>query len=345
MLASFFSWWLARMNELLPPAWRNAASRLRDGIIVDARPDQNTTVSIRRNGQTTPLSLGAAARQAGRQLVLVRPPANCVLIKRHTIPSAPRRQLDELLRHELQRITPFPADKLFWRWDSSTKSGNRARTEVILTMVPRVALGPALSLLDDAGLKADFLEVGPPERPYLLAIGGAAHRGTSAIVTRGLIWGCAGLAIIALLLPLGLQTLEMHQTDAAIAALQPDITQIEALRRSIAAGDAGREILLREMERTGDVLQTLATVTRILPNDTFLTDFSLRERQMTLSGRSASAPRLITGLSADPAIRNTAFAAPVTRIEGATADVFSIKAEIAKPEITKPDPPKPEITK
>ena len=50
---------------------------------------------------------------------------------------------------------------------------------------------------------------------------------------------------------------------------------------------------------------------------------------MTLSGRSASAPRLITALSADPAIRNTAFAAPVTRIEGATADVFSIKAEIA----------------
>ena len=86
----------------------------------------------------------------------------------------------------------------------------------------------------------------------------------------------------------------------------------------------------RKLQRTGDVLQTLAAVTRILPDDTYLTDFSLRERQMTLSGRSASAPRLITGLSADPAIRNTAFAAPVTRIEGATVDVFSIKAEVAK---------------
>jgi general secretion pathway protein L len=69
-------------------------------------------------------------------------------------------------------------------------------------------------------------------------------------------------------------------------------------------------------------------VTRILPDDTFLTDFALRERQMTISGRSASAPRLITLLSADPTLRNTSFAAPVTRIEGATADVFSIKTEI-----------------
>jgi general secretion pathway protein L len=105
---------------------------------------------------------------------------------------------------------------------------------------------------------------------------------------------------------------------------------VEALRRGIAAGDAGRNILAKEQERTGNVLQILAVVTRILPDDTYLTDFSLRERKMTLSGRSASAPRLITGLSADPAIANTAFAAPVTRIEGATSDVFSIKAEVAK---------------
>jgi general secretion pathway protein L len=136
--------------------------------------------------------------------------------------------------------------------------------------------------------------------------------------------------VVALLLPFALQAFALYSTDTAIAGLKPTMAQIDALRRGLAAGDAGREILTEEMERTGNVLQTLAAVTRILPDDTFLTDFSMRERQMTLSGRSASAPRLITGLSADPAIRNAAFAAPVTRIEGATADVFSIKAEAAK---------------
>ena len=94
------------------------------------------------------------------------------------------------------------------------------------------------------------------------------------------------------------------------------------------AGGAGREVLTQEMQRTGDVLQVLATVTRILPDDTYLTDFSLRNRHLSISGRSASAPHLITGLSADPAIRNAAFAAPVTRIEGASVDVFSIQGEI-----------------
>jgi general secretion pathway protein L len=127
-----------------------------------------------------------------------------------------------------------------------------------------------------------------------------------------------------------LQELTFYQTDAAIADLQPTIAQVDALRRRMEAGDAGRDILTQETVRTGDVLQTLAAVTRILPDDTYLTDFALRDRQITFSGRSASAPRLITSLSADPAIRNAAFAAPVTRIEGATSDLFSIKAEVAK---------------
>ena len=88
--------------------------------------------------------------------------------------------------------------------------------------------------------------------------------------------------------------------------------------------------MARELERTGDPLQILATVTHILPDDTYLTDLSLRQRQLTIVGRSSSAPRLITGMSADPTIRNAAFAAPVTRVEGASVDMFSIRAEIAR---------------
>jgi general secretion pathway protein L len=330
MLASFMTWWLARLAELLPAALRNPTARLRDGIVVTVAGDQNIAISMRRNGQSVPLSLGAAARRASRQVVFIRPPADAVLVKHHTIPTAPRRQLGELLRHELGRITPFSADKLFWRWDRHARRGNGPRTEVILTMVPRAALAQTFSVLGDAGLKAHFVETGPTERPCLLPVGDAADRGAGATLIRGLAWGCAALGVVALLLPLGLQTLAMYQTDAAIAELRPTVAQVETLRQGLTASNAGRDVLARELDRTGDVLQTLAAVTRILPDDTFLTDFSLRERHMTLSGRSASAPGLIAGLSADPAIRDTAFAAPVTRIEGATTDVFSIKAEVAK---------------
>ncbi len=330
MLASFFSWWLARLTELLPSTWTNKASRGRDGIVVDIDDSQQITASVRRNGRYEPLTLGIAARMAGRKPVFLRPPVETVLVKHHVVPTAPRRQLDQLLRYELARITPFPAEALFWRWAGQAKPGDAARTEIVLTMVPKAAMAKVLTSLDDIGIKADFVEVGLSGRPILLPISDGPERASGTVVVRGLAWACVTLAVVALALPVILQEIALHETDNAIAELQPAIAQVNALRRGITANDAGRDILARETERTGDVLQILATITRIMPDDTFLTDFALRERQMTLSGRSASAPRLITGLSSDPAIKNTAFAAPVTRIEGATSDVFSIKAEVAR---------------
>jgi general secretion pathway protein L len=330
MLASFVSWWLARVTELLPRALTIAAARPRDGIVVQSNPDGFVTVWLRRRGRSTRSSLGAAARLAVRKVVVLHPPAVSVLVKSHVVPTVPPRQLGQMLHHELARITPFAAEDLFWRWDARTRPTNRSRTDVVLAMVPRKTLEPALAALDEVGLKADFVEVSAAGRLWLLPINSAANRTTGTILTRGLAWGCAGLAVIALLMPLGLQAVALQQTDTAIAELQPTIAQIDALRRGMAAGEAGRDILAQETNRTADILQTLAAVTRILPDDTYLTDFSLHERQMTLSGRSASAPRLITGLSSDPAIRNAAFAAPVTRTEGAAADLFSIRAEVTK---------------
>lgn len=327
MVASFFAWWMARATELLPARWTDRAAGARDGIVIYTQP--SIAASVRRNGRLTPLPLGAAAREAQRAPVLVRPPAGVVLFKHHTVPAAPRRQLDQMLHHEIGRITPFHADALYWRWDGQAKAADRTRFDITLTLVPRLALAAAFAAMNEFGLRANFIEVGPAERPVLLPIGDSRF-GTGTRLQRGLAGLCGALAIAAAALPIGLQSLSLYRIDADIADLKPAITQVETLRRGAAAGDAGRDILTKEMERTGDVLQTLATVTRILPDDSFLTDFALRDRQMTLSGRSASAPGLITSLSADPAIRGAAFAAPVTRIEGATADLFSIKAEIAK---------------
>ena len=82
-----------------------------------------------------------------------------------------------------------------------------------------------------------------------------------------------------------------------------------------------------ETRRLGDALGALAAVTEILPDDSYLTEFTMRERKLTLSGLSASAPKLISLLSGDPRIRNPAFTAPVTRAETGHNDVFTIRAE------------------
>ena len=84
-----------------------------------------------------------------------------------------------------------------------------------------------------------------------------------------------------------------------------------------------------EVAAGSSTITTLAALTRILPDDTYLTEVTLQQRKVTLSGRSAAAARLIGALSAGEGLRNVAFAAPVTRLEAVRAELFTITAEVA----------------
>ena len=74
--------------------------------------------------------------------------------------------------------------------------------------------------------------------------------------------------------------------------------------------------------------RSIAAITDILPDDTWLTELTLRQRKLGMAGRSAGAARLIGLLSADPTIGDATFAAPVTRANQGGVDAFSIRAEL-----------------
>jgi general secretion pathway protein L len=89
-------------------------------------------------------------------------------------------------------------------------------------------------------------------------------------------------------------------------------------------------VIKNELAAAGDPLVTLAALTGILPDDTYLTELQQQENKVVFGGRSAAASRLISAVAADSRLRNPAFVAPVTRIEAAHAEVFSISAETAR---------------
>ena len=111
-----------------------------------------------------------------------------------------------------------------------------------------------------------------------------------------------------------------------IAALRPPMATVDALRHRL-AGDVGAPAAARA--HAGDTLQALATLTDLLPDDTFLSMLSLQHGRLRLEGQSAAATRLIGALSEEPHIRNPGFAAPVLRSDAGT-DVFAIEAEFAR---------------
>jgi general secretion pathway protein L len=202
------------------------------------------------------------------------------------------------------------------------------RLEIRLSLLPKSLVQPALATIAAIGLKVSAIETA------------ASHSGAPRLIdlvppssqrrrTLAFAWAACGvLAVIALATPFVTQSLARRTVEARIADLQPRIAQAEALRRRLAAGSAGNDVIATEHAGIGDALQVLATVTELLPDDTVLADLSLRQSKLSISGRSRAAPVLIPAMAGDPALHNPSFAAPVTRTPDGNADTFVIRAEL-----------------
>jgi len=341
LIGEFFDWWGRQLLDLVPARLRQAATGA-DAVIADAGTPGLLVLRRRRRGVEQPIgqvrldeppspALRAAlnGRSHGEQ-VLLRLPRSAVLERSVILPLAAERDPERVLGYDMGRLTPFASDEVFWGYAVEERDRARARLVVRLTVVPRAAVTALIDVLAGLGGRPNLLEAataGGVRSIKLSHEGAAAGRMKLSAQTLGIVVGV--LAVLVAVSPFLRQSLELSDLQERLDAMAPRVRQAETLRREVSGAGAGNDAVVAETRRLGDTLEGLAAVTEILPDDSYLTEFTMRERKMTLSGLSASAPRLISGLSADPRIRNPAFTAAVTKSETNHLDVFSIRAELA----------------
>lgn len=344
-MRDFLLWWLAQMRDLLPDSWRSSGPLEADALLVETEPGAATvTLTRRRAGTLTPMgafrldadgraALAGAASAAGRALaVILRLPPGPLLEKRLVLPAATARSLDSVIPYEMDRETPFAAEDVWWNATVLGRDAAQGRLDVGLTLVPRETVRPVLAFLAEAGLHPHGIEAaGAGGRISWLPLETRSPRASrwQPTAPRIALIGLA-LAVLAIAAPFLRQALALADLQSQIDALAPQVKQVEALRRQLAGGGQGGDVLAAERARLGDALKSLAVLTDALPDDTYLSDLTLRERQLALTGRSADAARLIGLLAAAPDLKDPSFSAPVTRAKDSATDLFSIRTE-AKP--------------
>ncbi len=321
MVREFFAWWFGQLADLLPQQLRRSAFTAADALVITpigplGHGVEAVTAGLRRNGKETTLGqFGLAAvglaelpRIAGRTTVLRLGEAD-VLGKTVTLPLAAERELDQVLAFEMDRETPFKAEDLYWNHRVTATDRQNGRLSVRLSLVPKVNLDSLLSALGQIGIRPRRVEIadGPDEGFFL---------------------PCAVLALTAVATPFVRQELTLTSLKTEVAAGKAFAAEADSLRQEIdrLSGSAG--FIESERDKAARPLSVLAAATRVLPDDTYLTEMELRQRKATLSGRSAGAARLIAALAADGEFRNAAFSAPVTRLEALRAELFTINAEV-----------------
>ena len=339
MIELFLAWWAQHLLAWLPARLRGAG-RQPDALIAEMLPEGGVSLLARRGGRETALgsfgpgAAGEAALQdtlgSRRGPLVLRPPPGVLLQRPVELPLAAERELGQVLRYEMDRLTPFALDEVHWGWAVERRDRIRGRVHVLLLVAPKAALAPVLAVLRRAGASPEALETaGAVPHAIPLDPGRPGQERWRRRVLAVAAAGCAVLAVVAVGLPFVQQSLAMGTVDRRIKALRPQVDQAQALRRRIASGAAGADVLATQRAATGDAMAVLATVTDVLPDDTYLAELTVHGRVLTFSGQSGAAARLISALSANPALRDPAFIAPVTRNETAKADQFSIRAELA----------------
>ena len=343
MIREFFVWWFGQLADLLPQGLRRSAVADPDAVVITpigalGRGTDAVAISLRRHGRETPLGrfgLGGAdlaelPRIAGRTTVL-RLDEREVLGKSVSLPLAAERDLGQVLAFEMDRETPFRAEDLYWNHRIEAVDRQNGRLSVRLVLTPKAGLTGLLAALGQAGFHPRRAEIaaGPDAGAYLpLDSGDGRARRPSSRLLRPLAVCCAGLGLAAAAIPFVRQETALAALDREIAVSRAAATEADSLRQEIDRLSGSADFIESERDKAGRPLVVLAAATRVLPDDTYLTEMELRQRKVTLTGRSAGAARLIGPLAADGTFRNPGFAAPVTRLESLHSELFTINAEV-----------------
>ena len=341
LLVEFLEWWGGQLRDLVPAHWLTQPGGA-DALIADVSVPGILTMRRRRGGMEQRLtelhgddagSPGLRAAVAGRprgEPVLLRVAPAIVLERAVSLPLAAERDLVRVLGYEMERLTPFAASELVWDHLVLLRDRARGRINLRLTMVQLAAVAQPMAMLQGLGVVPAALEAAMPDGMRVLKLTHEGRPAQARLSIRSLAIAAGVLAALAIASPFLRQALHLAALRAQMDSMAPRIAQVEALRQRIAGSSAGGDAVAAETRRLGDTLEAIAALTEVLPDDSYLTEFTMRERKMTMAGLGASAPRLISGLSADPRLRSPAFTAPVTKSETNHLDVFAIRAELAQ---------------
>lgn len=340
MTGKFLHWWGRRLGELIPERFAGVTVWPSRPVIRISPTPGGLICTLHRGTRIVHLREDAGdgtglAERVRRELgkwspepfcALVLPPGR-IMFRKVTLPVAAEHDLTAVLQFEMDRLTPFPAEALFWTHSVLHRDAALGQIGLGLWIVPRTHVDPFILQLASAGCPPDRIE--EESSDIRIALPGWRSR-FSFLKDPRLALPALAIAAFLTVIVTGLirQGHMLASSEARIASLRDPALEASQLRRLIEERQAGEQLIRGARTRLGDPMQVLATLTDLLPDDTFLSDLSLRQGQLLVSGQSTEPAGLIRTLSASPLLRDPVFVAPVTRLAGQSASQFSIRATI-----------------
>jgi general secretion pathway protein L len=349
-LESFWRWWAGELAQMVPERFAafGGATRVPQ-VAVDG--DQLVLVEPKAAGvaqetvtipQDPPQARGAvrqmlerAGEARGRaRLVLAKSEA---LVRRTTMPAATEENLAQVLSFEMDRLTPFRSEEVYFDHRVVGRDSAAATLVVLVAAARRDIVDSRVDLLRALGVTVEGVGVAddaahggglnlmPPE------LRGQRETQQERTVKRVLL-AAAGVLLLAVLL------YPPYAKREAIKALHPieGRAQAEAQATSKLAQELERLVdeynfLLAKKHGTPPALAYVEEISRLLPDNTWVQQLELKiagkARELVITGETASSSKLIEILEQSTLLRNASPRGTVTRGSQPGSERFAIAAE------------------
>ena len=267
----------------------------------------------------------------GAQVELVLRP-NHFMFRLLELPRRASDFLEGIIRAQIDRLTPWSAADAAFGWYPSTETAND-RMAVTIAATARTLIAPFISAI--AGLGADTIVVSAAlqqPRPDIAAIKICEQKTGQAAGQRRI-----RRILIRLLAAAGVFSAVSAAASAVIGgvieAQRDDLTRRIAERRAaIQPGhDATSEAALdlqRHKHETPSSVIAIEALSRVLPDDTYLTELRILGDKLQIVGVTRDAPALIRLIEQTSHFSRATFFAPTTRSPSESGEHFSIEAHI-----------------
>ena len=338
-LSSAMNWWLGQLGQMLPAKIKARLKQdslcliieLQDQQFKISTGNQNWTIQAPWDKNSLPEPLKHVIAKAQNATLTL--PEDITLQTRVSVPRTAKDFIDNVVRFEMDRLTPFKADQVYFDTGSITDEPGTEQCSVELYLVPINKLQTVLVQLNHLGIDPD--RVIPQE--FLTHQNSnfnlLPNSGETSVQTRyqrfqvGLICINLLLLITVIALPLIEKRTQVEQLTEEVNELRIQAKQVFQIREERQTLFEQQQNFIELKQQQSSVLAIIAELTRILPNEVWLNKISMQGNSLRIQGEAGNASELIALLQNSGQLTDVSFFSPVTQNPRSGKERFMISAQ------------------
>jgi len=344
ILAALYLAWCESRREL-----RSLVVTRKNGHVVvrHAEPARDAMLRVAHAGKvvaTLPPGAEVSAdvmSAADRSFVVLEFPADKVVIRRITVPAQARKFLSGVIRNQIERLSPWPANGVVYGFAVEADAGDAAVVEVRILMAARADVDAARQDLAALGLGVDRIVARGSDTEATDKTAGSvtlwsrlADTSSDRLggVVRAIGIGIAASVTVSLLLGSWalLSTASIRDEGEEISARSRVLQrQAQTGRTAASMGSippAERAWLLKETSISSVIL--IEALSRALPDSAYVNEIRLEKESLRIMGLAEDAPALLAPLERSEHMTDVHFFAPTARGPDGKLFRFAIEAHV-----------------